>query len=383
MTTPRSNVIFTRSALLSTTTIIVLVFLRVVSINLFTTTFGRFPAMMIEVMASRTMTFGWSPAGYYEELFVTGRFDRQLVFFKSGTFIPDTYRIRRLKPDLPKVTEWNTDYDPVNRFGYIGPQWSLSKQPNTRRVAVLGDSITEGYGVDMNQDFIYLLANRLDGIAAAQGSAQRYEFLNFAVSAYHVTQVTDVALNDVPPFHPDVYVVVLTALSVYRGWDTHLIYLAQNGIDPKYDFMKNALSQAGARSEDDEATLSAKLTPFRMSVLRQALLTMKANAEKNDAQFLVILMPSVDEADIDSRRFEEIPSFLSSMGVSFVDLSDTYAQVLDRSHIRLSETDIHPNQRGHEMICDNLYKKLRANPDAWSKLAGPALSDSRQSVLLQ
>jgi len=359
-----------RQALVPIVTIIAFVVLKFAAAPMYSTALGRSPAMMIEMMGSRTMAFGWSPEGYYEELFATGRFDRQMIFFRSGTFVPDTYRIRRLKPNLPKVTEWKTNYDPVNRFGYIGPQWSLAKPPNTRRVAVLGASIAEGYGVDMNQDFVYLLANRLNGTAAAEGRTQRFEFLNFAVSGYHLTQMMDVALQDTPQFHPDVYIVELTALSAYRGWDTHLIYLVQNGIDPKYDFLKKILIAAGAKQTDDEATLSAKLAPFRMSVLRQSLLAMKANAEQHGAQLLIILVPAVDEADIESRRMEEIPGLLSSLGISFVDLSDTFAPVLDRSHLRLSETDIHPTPTGHEMLCDNLYKKLRANPDAWSKLVG-------------
>ena len=378
MIAPRSNVISTRPALLSMTTIIVLVMLRVFSRDLYATNLGRFPAMMIEIMASRTLTFAWSPAGYYEELFDAGRMNRQQILFHSTTFVRGEYRIRRLRPNLADVTDWVATDTPINRFGYIGPQWSIAKPLNTRRVAVLGDSVTEGFGVNMDQGFVNLLANRLNATAASEGVTERFEFLNFAVSAYHLTQMMDVALRDTPQFHPDVYMVSLTELSVYRSWNTHLDYLVQAGVDPKYDFLRDTISRAKAKQADDEATLDAKFAPFRMSIVRQAILRMKENAELHHAQFVVVLLPSVEDAEIARRRFAGIPELLSSMNITFIDLSDTFTPLLDRQSVRLSSTDVHPNVRGHEMICDNLYKKLRANPDAWSKLVGPALSDNRQ-----
>ena len=42
---------------------------------MYATALGRFPAMMIEVMASRTLLLAWSPAGYYEDLFNAGHID--------------------------------------------------------------------------------------------------------------------------------------------------------------------------------------------------------------------------------------------------------------------------------------------------------------------
>ena len=83
-------------------------------------------------------------------------------------------------------------------------------------------------------------------------------------------------MHDVLQFHPDVYILVLTELFVSRGWDSHLIYLVQSGIDLRYDFLREFVNWANARETDGEPTLSAKFAPFRMPIIRQAILALKA-----------------------------------------------------------------------------------------------------------
>ena len=293
----QKTVIPWRRALLPMITIILLLALKSIATPMYATALGRFPAMMIEIMASRTLLFAWSPSGYYEDLFNAGHINRQQILFGNTTFVPDAYRLRRLRPNLANVTDWRATNTSTNRFGYIGPEWSIAKSPETRRVAVLGDSVPEGYGVNGDQGFVYLLSNRLNETAISQGSTQRFEFLNFSVSAYHLTQMLDVALQDVPQFHPDVYVVMLTELSVYRSWDTHLIYLEQSGVDLKYDFLRQVVSKQ-MPSNPIMTHLECEISALRMSIIGQTLMKMKSNAEQHQAQFLVVLLPAVEDADI-------------------------------------------------------------------------------------
>ena len=364
-----------RQALLPSITIVLLVLLKSVATPMYATVSGHFPAMMIEIMASRSILFFQSPAGYYEKLLTPGHNDWKTV---GVTFVPDAFRGRRLQPNLASATVWPATNSPTNRFGYVGPDWTLNKPPDTRRVAVLGDSVTQGVGVDSDQSFVTLLANRLN--ADQSPHRKQFEFLNFAVSGYESEQIMDVALHDVPQFQPDLYILMLTELPVYRSWDRHLIYLVQTGADPKYDFLRQILTEANAKQTDDQATLDAKFAPFRISVLRQTILTMKTNADQRHAQFLVVLVPAGEDADISRLRFGGIPELLSSMNITFVDLSDTFSGILDRQSIRLGRMDVHPNVRGHEMIYESLYERLRANPEAWSKLVGPAFADNQYSV---
>lgn len=377
---PLQKAVFSwRAAMLPTLTIMLLVTLKGFATPMYATPMGRFPAMMIEVMASRSLLFGWLPAGYYEALLGPGRPDWERM--AGSKYIPDAFRLRRLMPDLASVTIWPATKSPTNRFGYVGPDWTFNKPPRTRRIAILGDSIAQGLGVDSDRSFVTLLTNQLNKTGSPDRS--RFEFLNFAVPGYQLTQMMDVALQDVPQFQPDVYVLMLTELSVHRSWDEHLTYLVESGADLKYDFLRATVREADTRQTDDDATLNAKFAPYRMPIIRQTISTMKANAERHNAQFIVVLVPAVEDADIARRRFAGIPELLSSMNIAYLDLSDAFGRMLDRNSIRLNRTDVHPNAKGDEMIYESLYKKLRANPDAWSKLVGPGYRENNQAGLSQ
>ena len=375
-----------RTALLTAATIIALLVLKVSAASLYATAWGRYPGAIIEVMSSRSLLFFWSPAGYYEQL-LGGDRAKQKEIYESNNIVPDAYRIRRLRANLSNLTDWNVTGTPVNRFGYIGTDWSLAKPANTRRIAILGDSVTEGVAVRMDQRYVNLLQDRLNATEESQGSVQRFEFLDLSVWGYQLTQMMDVADRDVPQFHPDVYIVALTELSVYRGWDMHVGYLIKSRIDPQYEFLRQIAQSADASPTDRNEVLSAKLAPYRMEVIRESLLHIKADAEREGAQFIVILLPPVEDGDIAVRRFAGIHELLSSMNVSFVDVSDTFLPTLDRSSLRVNQTDVHPNAEGHKRICETLYDRLRTNPDAWSKLTGSAYAgsgaDSQQKAVHQ
>jgi lysophospholipase L1-like esterase len=328
---------------------------------------GRFPAMMIEVMSSRAISWV-GVAGYYERIFNNARL-RQVTTWENSSFVNDPFRLLRLRPNLATVTEWRTTNTPTNSFGYIGREWSQHKPPNTRRIALLGDSIAGGWGVALSQSFGSLLESRLNALHP-NDTWQRFELLNFSVSGYNLPQMLDVAREDVPRFEPDVYVVALTELSVFRPWSSLLIHAIQLNRDLKYGFLREAAGRAGTSQRDDSLVLQAKLAPFRIPVIREALFEMKSNAELHHANFLVFLVPTVGDADLPRKRFEGIPELLRSLHINFVDVSDTFDGILDRQSFRYSRTDVHPSARGHAMIYNNLYAKLRAQPDAWSALVG-------------
>lgn len=365
---------FWRGAALSAVTLAGLAAIERAATVVYTLPQGRFPAMMIEVMGSRIISFVGA-AGYYEQILSPYRPARRTTWADS-TFVDDNFRLRRLRPNLHNVTEWPAKNTPTNSYGYIGPEWQRRKQPNTRRAALLGASVTEGYGVDLSQNFGSLLENRLNAIYPP-GSSQRFEFLNFAVSGYHLTQMLDVALEDAPRFEPDVYMVDLTELSVFRSWDSHLIYLIELNRDLKYGFLREIVGRSGASQKDDALTLNAKLAPFRIPIIREALVEMKSNAEQHHASFLVVLLPAVRDADLPRKRFEGIPELLRSLHIIFVDLSDTFDAILDRPSLRYVPTDPHPNAQGHIMIYKNLYAKLRADPAAWAALVGTGTKSSQ------
>lgn len=368
---------FWRDALLTGITLAALAVLQSSATTIYAMPHGRFLAMMIELTGSRAMAFNAATTGYYERIFneKSREVDQRQAKWLRDSRIYDPYRLYRQKPNLKNLGEWGA-YLPTNSLGYVGREWSVEKPPHTRRVALLGDSITEGVGVSPSQTYGALLENRLNATRLDDASL-RFEVLNFSVEGYHLTQILDVAEEDVPRFEPDVYMLALTEISVFRSWDTHLVDMIALGIDPKFQFLRDALHRAGVSRKDDNSTLYAKLAPFRIELVRKMLLELKSNAERHHAQFIVLLVPGVEDADITKKRFEGIPQLVESLNIPVVNVLDTFDHVPDVVSVRNNRADVHPNPLGHAMIAEKLYNRLRTQPNTWSDLVGEIPSAHR------
>lgn len=364
------NKAFWRDAVLTGITLAGLAILQSSATTIYTMPHGRFSARMIELMGSRAILYNPGVLGYYERIFNTkGRTAEDHVIWSGSGRVYDPYRIYRLKPNLKNVGDWGGPDIPTNSFGYVGREWSVQKPHATRRVALLGDSVTEGFAVSTNQTYGALFEDQLNA-TRRDGASQRFEVMNFAVSGYRLTQILDVAVEDVPRFDSDVYILALTELAVFRSWDSHLVNVIALGFDPKYEFLRETVRKAGASRKDDTATLHAKLTPFRIAVVREILLEMKSNAERHHAQFIVLLVPALEDGDMTRKRLEGIPELLASLNIITVDLLDTFDHVPDVVPLRISREDVHPNAQGQAMIAENLFAKLKTQPNAWLALVG-------------
>ncbi|HWF92103.1 MAG TPA: SGNH/GDSL hydrolase family protein [Terriglobales bacterium] len=259
----------------------------------------------------------------------------------------------------------------TNSYGFFDREHTLSKPVAKRRIAIFGDSLTRGWGVPMNERYSTLLEERLN-----TGPGKPFEVLNFAVSGYVPTQMFYMAVEKAPQFHPDVYILALTGLSASSNWGTHIAKLAKEGLDLKYDFLRDAIVESGLEKSDSPELSNWKLAPYGDITLRTLLLGLKSRIEKQSAQMLVILVPSVEDQQVTERQFRVVRRCLSDTGIPVIDLTDTF-NGSDIESLRVSWYDVHPNARGHQMIADNLYKKLRANPAAWAAIMGEEREFSR------
>jgi hypothetical protein len=349
---------FWRSAALTAAGLIALAALAEAAAGLSALPHGHLPALLISVARSREILDNPGVTGYYERLLAkTGRMDKNYIYDQS-------FLVYRFKPNLT----WEHNLVTTNSFGMVGPETSLRKPTGVRRVALLGGSLSSGHMVRADQTYGALLEQRLNA-EQPNGPSQRFEVLNFACIAYTLTQELDVALEGSAPFGPDVYLLDVNEL-VFRGWDRHLVQLVQQSIDPKYDFLRETLRQAGVSANDDALTLSAKLTPYRMEVLREIFVRLKDGLASRHTPLIVILVPSIEEGELSRRRVEGIRDLLASLDITVVDLLDTFDGILDTSPLAAYRGDVHPNARGHHMMFENLYLKLKSQPRAWAALVG-------------
>jgi hypothetical protein len=326
---------------------------------LFPTLAGRYPAMLIAVMRSREMLDNAGVRGYYERLLGKyGTMDRMYIFDQS-------FRIFRFKPNL----SWERDHVTTNSFGMVGPERSLRKPPNTRRVALVGASLTVGQNVEARQTYGALLENRLNAVKP-NGPDQAFEVLNFACISYTLPQIVDTALGDAQRFEPDVFLLDLNELAISTEWSRHLVQLTQKGIDPKYGFVRDILHEANVSRTDSSDVLYSKLAPYRIPVLREFLRLAEDETARRHQSLIVMLVPSVEAGALYKTRVNSIRDVIGELHVPVVDLLDSYDRFLYPAQLAAFPGDVHPSPRGHALLSGNLYKKLRAQPEAWAALVG-------------
>jgi lysophospholipase L1-like esterase len=334
---------------------------------------------------------GVAGGGYYENLMgakgagleikpmqwlIRGKFPHgvtPLSIYRDAEFVGYAGKpnLRDLHPDEQPIAIDTFGYTegPIetNSYGFFDREHSLNKPAGTRRVAILGDSLTRGWGLPMQDRYTSLLEKQLN-----DKSGEKFEVLNFAVTAYTMTQIYDVALEEASHFHPDVYILAVTPLTASTTWGSHIARLVQENRDLKYDFIRDVVHQSGLSKDDSPDLSNWKLAPYREATLREILLRLQTFVHHQDAQLLVVIVPSVEDQDILALRLRPLDTILKGTSIPVVDVSDSFKGG-DIDGLRLNWHDVHPNAHGNQIIADNLYEKLRENPATWEAVTGESL----------
>jgi len=93
----------------------------------------------------------------------------------------------------------------TNSLGFRGPEWSKEKPANTYRIALLGDSLTFGYGLSYQETYGEILARLLN-----RQLGRQVEVLNFGVNGYNSFQELAVLRRYVLGYHPDAVILLIT-----------------------------------------------------------------------------------------------------------------------------------------------------------------------------
>jgi len=332
-------------------------------------------------------------AGYYEGLLNQGSRVSPMHSLLTTSRRPSVSRfsgIRRIRGRLsdrythrgdflyyePKPNVNVPDYDDerlrlvTNSKGLSDREYDVQKPPGVWRIAVLGDSVTRGMGAPFGTSFDALLEERLNA-EPLPGGIRRVEIINFAVSGYRITQLLEVALEKLPPYSPDVYVICLSELSSFRRWGEHFAQLVTEGIDLKYDFLKQVAREARLGADDEAATAVAKLAPHRLPTTRWVLTEIKDRAARKNASVVVLLMPTVRPYEVLEKEFRDTRVALGDLGIPVINLLDTFVGISDLNAYRVSEDNVHPNERGHQKLSDSLHGQMRSDPQVAAALLPP------------
>jgi hypothetical protein len=121
------------------------------------------------------------------------------------------------RPNSQGWNVWeNENFVRITADGLRDREHSLQRDPNVIRIAVLGDSITEGKEVPLEQDFCSVLEHELNSRLAGRGL--RAEVLNFSVGGYDLAQDYLLMERSVWRFDPQIVILAnMTGIVTLRS----------------------------------------------------------------------------------------------------------------------------------------------------------------------
>ena len=314
-------------------------------------------------------------AGYYEHLLSAGPLlDAALEpppppRFRDGplALLVEDLREYILRPDLNTIAQgarWST-----NALGLRDAPCSIEPEPGTTRVALIGDSIGVGWGVDDGLGFEPRLQRAWDSKAKAAGRG-RVEVQNLCVPGLAPGQRREHLERLGWMLRPDLVLVQSTAADI--GWDERrLRYLLPVGLAWDAPMYRRVLGSAGLAPGADASEVKQALRPRRVDLVAEVYRTLADDAKAHHVPIGWVLLPRVGRDDSEGERRTLLRLAREAGFDPIVDLSDAF-DGLDPETLAIGPDDYHPNALGHALLADRLEAALADWPGApWARLERP------------
>jgi len=327
--------------------------------------------------------------GYYERLIAAGRRLDDLgdvpglrIRSRSGTTwsVPveeaplivrvDDLREVVLRPDDTEVkggVSWHTNAQGMRDHSYL-PE----KPARTFRIALVGDSIGAGWGVDVADRFESILEETWNA-RSQSANGPRVEILNCAVPGHAPGQRWDHFRRIGWPMQPDLVICESTAADV--GWDERrLRFLLARGLAWDSPIYRQALVSAGVSPSGSPDDYKRALRPRHWEILGEVYAAVTRDCRERGVPVIWVLIPRVGRPG-DAPDQRELLQTARTAGFSrVVDVSSAYDGVA-ASSLAVSSLDFHPNKLGHALLARRLDGALRMLPELchlWTPSGGGA-----------
>lgn len=256
----------------------------------------------------------------------------------------------------------------INSLGLRDREYSAAKPAGTVRVLMLGDSLTFGWGVRIEDTPAKMLERKLN-----QGSATpRFEVINAGVGNYNTVQEVTYFLNKGQNLAPDV---VLLNYFINDAEPTPLkkqsmlaehSYAAVAGLSAFDALSRSYFGKADWREyysnlyrEDSAAWQAAQ----------KAIRDLAQRCRERGIKLMVVNYPELHV--LKDYPFEKVTAAIRSIaateGAPFVDLLPSVADLPPES-LWVSPTDAHPNATANARFTDTILSGLRRSfPDLFSR----------------
>ena len=280
----------------------------------------------------------------------------------------------------------------INSAGFRDDnELTIEKPDNTVRIFTLGDSCTFGWGVESEDSFAKVLEKKLND----SSSDINYQVLNAGIVGYSSHQGMPLLKHKILKYSPDI-------ITVAYGWNSHFIFpysdkewikpvspLHAGAINIARQFMiyrgfteivkrlnKKSKSELKYRvpPEDLRNNLRSLIDFASESNIKVVLMTIQSNVLTGQvAKWTLVKHTLDDDKENMISRHKEINGIIKEVseekGTMFTDVAGKFVELKLTEGKELfyrpedAVDDVHPNEEGHLVIGEELFKTLSREYD--------------------
>lgn len=254
----------------------------------------------------------------------------------------------------------------INSFGLRDKEYSFKK--NNYRIIALGDSITMGYGVALEDSF----TKKLEAIINFDNK-RRVEILNFGVPGYN-TKMEYMLLKEIGlEFDSDMVILIYTLNDIFSYPESILFKLplpVVKVIEKIHNHsclvqylrcrLKDAVKQKGY--SDPDSLFSDKNILWQEN--KQYIREIASLCKNKDNKLIFVIYPhSIGSWNIYALKnvCVSIQEFAESQGIPTLNLFPCFEKVMMENKVTLGEDDPHLNSQGHEIVAKAVYDFIIRN----------------------
>lgn len=247
-------------------------------------------------------------------------------------------------------------------------EYSYKKPQNVFRIVSLGDSVTLGWGVRLENSF----PKKLEGLLNAFAFGKKFEVINAGVGGYNTVQEAAFFRSEIQHFETDLVLLFFTIndagpplepfpepkarpkdrisnlshvlIEVLKRLLPTLLGLIEYLSYPNVDYLADyqpATNEGWKRSEE-------------------ALRSIKRISMKNGSELIIFMIPAMQNlnGDYPYRMIHStLQQFCEKEGIPFFDLY-SFFEGKKNSDVRVSPVDGHPNKFAHDVIAQSVQNQL-------------------------
>jgi lysophospholipase L1-like esterase len=237
----------------------------------------------------------------------------------------------------------------INSDGMRDEEYSVARNEKYR-IAVLGDSLTFGWGVEKDDTFEVRLEQMLS-------ETRPTEMLNFGHGNYNTQQQLNLFKERGLKYNPDKVVVFyfINDAEVTPVRSSWLWISRLRSVTFLWSRMRGLLSNAapGQTFESFYSDLYADDQPGFITV-KESFLELKGICESRGMELQVVMIPELHNL-VEypfKAEYAKVSDFLTENEIPVIDLTESFAGYEDAVSLWVALDDAHPNALAHEMIAE-------------------------------